>query len=27
MLRAVVGKRLEPSREGKGVIQVLVTLQ
>jgi hypothetical protein len=27
MLGAVVGKALEPLREGKGVIQVLVTLQ
>ena len=27
MLGAVVGKALEPLREGKGVVQVLVTLQ
>ena len=27
MLGAVVGKALEPLAEGKGVIQVLVTLQ
>ena len=27
MLGAVVGKALEPMREGKGVVQVLVTLQ
>ena len=27
MLGAVVGKSLEPLREGKGVVQVLVTLQ
>jgi len=27
MLGAVVGKALEPLREDKGVIQVLVTLQ
>jgi hypothetical protein len=27
MLSAVVGKALEPVREGKGIIQVLVTLQ
>ena len=27
MLGAVVGKALEPLSEGKGVIQVLVTLQ
>jgi hypothetical protein len=27
MLGAVVGKALEPLREGKGTVQVLVTLQ
>jgi hypothetical protein len=27
MLGAAIGKALEPLREGKGVIQVLVTLQ
>jgi hypothetical protein len=27
VLGAVVGKALEPLREGKGVVQVLVTLQ
>ncbi|MGH9603489.1 MAG: hypothetical protein ACRD24_14005 [Terriglobales bacterium] len=27
MVGAVVGKALEPLREGKGVIQVLITLQ